>query len=443
LDLLKEFDKAIAPYHLAGQKLLLAVSGGVDSVVLTDLCSKHGLHFIIAHCNFQLRGEESERDEAFVRSLGEKYQKQVFVERYDTYAFAEEENLSIQEAARKLRYDFFDRLRREHECAYTLLAHHANDQIETVLMNFFRGTGLEGLTGMPEQNKLQANALRPMLHFKRKDILQYAQDNNLTWVDDSSNESVKYTRNLFRNELLPAIAKVYPQVEDNLLDNIDRLQKTNKLYKELVENLKTRLLVKKGNEIHIPVLQLMKYADTSLIYEVIKDYGFSEKQVEEVVKLSTAESGKYIANDQYRIIKHRHWFIIAPYVAASNTIVIDEGREVTYFPGGEIKTKSVKKEKFKLDKSEWTAQLDAGQLEWPLLFRRWKTADYFYPLGMKKKKKLSRFFIDQKLSKSQKENIWVVESNKKIIWVAGYRIDDRYKVVESTKEVLEISIPNP
>ncbi len=429
--------------NLSTEKFLAAVSGGIDSVVLCELCKQVGLKFSIAHCNFQLRGEESERDEQFVRKLGEKHGVEVFVKKFDTEAFANEKKLSIQEAARELRYDWFVQLRKEKGFVFTLLAHHADDNIETLLMNFFRGTGLQGLTAMPEENLDEKYFLRPLLALRRKEIIEFATVHQLQWIEDSSNASSKYTRNFFRNELLPAIKKVYPQVEENLLDNIERFKKANALYQNFVDELKKKVCESFASEIRIPVLKLMKYSDTSLIYEIIKDYGFGERQVDEVLKLADAESGKFIGNDGYQIIKHRNWFIIAPKAVTADTIAIEEGMENISFNGGRLELKMFAREKFHLQKKESIAQLDLKHIEFPLLLRKWKRGDYFYPLGMRKKKKLARFLIDQKLPKNQKENIWVLESNKKIIWVVGMRIDDRFKVMDSTKKVLSVSLKNP
>jgi tRNA(Ile)-lysidine synthase len=426
--------------NLLQGKFLAAVSGGVDSAVLCELCKQSGIQFTIGHCNFQLRGQESERDETFVRSLGEKYAVEVFVKRFDTNAFAEEKKISIQEAARDLRYGWFVELKKEKGFSFTLLAHHADDNIETLLMNFFRGTGLQGLTAMPEENLDEKFFLRPLLDVRRKEIIEFAQQNNLQWMEDSSNASSKYTRNFFRNELLPAIKNVYPQVEENLLGNIERFKKTNVLYQASIEELKRKVCEQYASEVRIPVLKLMKYQHTSLIYEIIKDYGFGEKQVGEVIKLAGADSGKFIENDQYQVIKHRNWFIIAPKASIAGTIAIEEGMEKVCFSSGQLELKTISKEKFHLDKKESVAQLDSKHIEYPLLLRKWKQGDYFYPLGMRKKKKLARFFIDQKLPKNQKENIWVLESNKKIVWILGMRIDDRFKITESTKEVLSINV---
>jgi tRNA(Ile)-lysidine synthase len=439
----EKFIGVLKERNLLQGKFLAAVSGGVDSVVLCELCKQHEIQFAIAHCNFQLRGEESERDEIFVKSLGEKYNVEVFVKRFDTEVYADEKKISIQEAARELRYDWFMQLKKERGFSFTLLAHHADDNIETLLMNFFRGTGLQGLTAMPDENLEEKFFLRPLLGVRRKEILEFAKQNELQWVEDSSNLSSKYTRNFFRNELLPAIQKVYPQAEENLLDNIDRFKQINALYQTSVEELKKKVCEPYVSEIRIPILKLMKYKNTSLIYEIIKDYGFGEKQVEEVIRLAGADSGKFIENNSWQIIKHRNWFIIAPKAEIADTMAIEKGMENICFKGGKLELKFFSKDKFHLQKKESIAQLDAKHIEYPLLLRKWKQGDYFYPLGMSKKKKLSRFFIDLKLPKNQKENIWVLESNKKILWIVGMRIDDRFKVTDSAKEILCVNLTNP
>ena len=441
--------------------MILAVSGGIDSVVLCELCKQAGYDFIIAHCNFQLRGEESERDEKFVKDLAEKYKVETKVKKFDTEKFAEENKMSIQEAARVLRYEWFDELvngelsivnrKTEpniHHSPFTihlLTAHHADDNAETALMNFCRGTGLHGLTGIPLSYE---HIRRPMLSFTREEILQFAKENKLEFVEDSSNLSSKYTRNFFRNEIIPAISKVFPQVNENLIDNINRFKEIEKLYKFAVNDIKKKLVKEKGNEWHIPVKQLMSYGNRALIYEVINDFGFTEKQIEEVIKLAESESGKYIDSPSlhYRIIKHRHWFIISPYNSTgSETIIIEQDNKKVSFEHGVLEFEQLQTTNHKPQTSNNIACLDAKNICYPFILRKWKQGDYFYPLGMKKKKKLSRFFIDQKLSKPEKEKAWVIEMDKKIIWVVGKRIDERFKVTEKTKTVLKINymgLPN-
>jgi tRNA(Ile)-lysidine synthase len=424
-------------------KLLLAVSGGVDSVVLCELCKQAGYDFIIAHCNFQLRGEESERDETFVKGLGNKYGVEVLVKKFDTESYAAENKQSIQEAARELRYNWFKELINQSTnklINFLLTAHHADDNNETLLMNFFRGTGLHGLTGIPVSS---GHIRRPLLSFSKDELIAFAKENNLEYVEDSSNQSSKYTRNFFRNEIIPAISKVYPQVKSNLQDNITRFKEIEKLYKLSVGEFKKKLCKEKRGEIYIPVKQLMVYDSKALVYEIIAAYGFNEKQVDEVIKLAESDSGRYIQSpaDNYRIIKHRHWFIISPVTTTEScNIIIEEGVTRTQFATRNLQIKTLMVADCRLPVDNSTACLDLKIISFPLLLRKWKTGDYFYPLGMKKKKKLSRFFIDQKLSKTEKENAWVIESGQRIIWLVGHRIDDRAKITDKTKRVLRLTI---
>ena len=458
MNLLQRYQEFIKKEHLFSpkDKLLLAVSGGVDSVVLCELCKQAAYDFIIAHCNFQLRGEESERDEKFVRQLGEKYKVEIKVKKFETEKFAQENKMSIQEAARVLRYEWFGVLvdssefgvgKYEHDSrlpTFLLTAHHGDDNIETLLMNFFRGTGLHGMTGIPISGPSTALAYikRPLLPFSKKELIEFAKENKLEFVEDSSNLSSKYTRNFFRNEIIPAISKVYPQVNENLIENINRFKEIEKLYKLSISDIKKKLVKEKGSEWHIPVKQLMGYNNRALIYEIISDFGFTEKQIDEVLKLAESDSGKYLDSPtlNYRLIKHRHWFIISLINSVdSRMIIIEEKDKTAQFEEGVVEIEKLQTTNYKPQTSNDIACLDSKEINFPLILRKWKTGDYFYPLGMKKKKKLSRFFIDQKLSKTEKEKVWVVEMDKKIIWVVGKRIDERFKVTDKTKNVLKIN----
>lgn len=465
MTLLERFKSNVNTNHLFSlkDKLILAVSGGVDSVVLCELCKQAGYDFIIAHCNFQLRGEESERDERFVNSLREKYEVEVKVRKFETQKYSDENKISVQEAARDLRYQWFFDLWYNSDLnditsddeegipgwntggssKIVLTAHHADDNIETVLMNFFRGTGLHGLTGIPVTgpSEILKFIRRPLLPFSKNELIAFANENNLEFVEDSSNLSSKYTRNFFRNEIIPAISKVYPEVKANVLDNIDRFTEIEKLYRVAVVSIKKKLIKERGKEWHIPVKQLMEYENRALIYDIIEDFDFTEKQIDEVIKLANSDSGKYVdsPNSNYRIIKHRHWFIISPVDSReSKTIIIEENNKQVVFEEGKIIIARLTSNP-KPPTSNNTACIDAKEIHYPLILRKWKQGDYFYPLGMKKKKKLSRFLIDQKLSKTEKEKTWVIEMNKKIIWVVGKRIDDRFKVTEKTKSVIRFS----
>ncbi|HEV2832316.1 MAG TPA: tRNA lysidine(34) synthetase TilS [Hanamia sp.] len=426
--------------------LLLAVSGGVDSVVLCELCKQANFHFEIAHCNFQLRGEESERDEKFARSLAKKYDVKIFVKKFNTKEYAAENKVSIQVAARELRYKWFEEVAgSEYQVAgsgnepWIVTAHHANDNIETLLMNFFKGTGIKGLQGILPR---QGNIIRPLLFAKKEEILQFARENNLSFVEDSSNSSDKYTRNYFRHQLIPAIQKVFPQVQENLLNNIDRYREIEVLYSQSVALHKKKLLEIKGNEVHIPVLKLLKVEPLkTILYEIIKDYGFTAHQTEEAVSLLKSESGKYISSATHKIIKNRNWLIIAPVnTLEANHILINENDKEIDFEDGKLRIKNYDLKMEKLPSSDFIATLDAAHVIFPLLLRKWKQGDYFYPLGMHHKKKLSKFFIDKKLSIADKEKVWIIESDKKIIWIVGRRIDDRFKITDKTKKILSIEL---
>lgn len=494
MDLLKSFIKYIQEQNLFQKNdyLLLAVSGGADSVALCELCFQAGFHFEMAHCNFQLRGEESERDEKFVRQLAEKYWTKVFVKKFDTKKYAQENKVSMQVAARELRYGWFDELLNEvsptiynaasgqsdnqlpvdisqissnpvpktssllpktshliptgsylvPQTSHLLTAHHANDNIETLLMNFFKGTGIKGLQGiLPKQGKI----IRPLLFAKKEEIVSFINENNLEFVEDSSNSSEKYTRNFFRLQLIPSIQNVFPQVEENLINNIDRFKEIEILYKQSVELHKKNLLEQKGNEVHIPALKLLKSKPLkTIVYEIIKEYGFTAHQTDEALHLLNSESGKYISSATHRILKNRNWLIIAPLnTLEANHILINQNDKEIVFESGKLifKKEDAKANGFgneKISSSHFTAMLDAKNITFPLLLRKWKQGDYFYPLGMQKKKKLSKFFIDQKMSLTEKEKVWVIESNKRIIWIIGKRIDDRFKITPKTKKVLSI-----
>ena len=425
-------------------RLLLAVSGGVDSVVLCELCKQAGFDFVIAHCNFQLRGEESERDEKFVKTLTEKYAVEVFVKKFNTKEISATEKKSIETTARDLRYQWFYEIIGNIQLAindqrltanFIVTAHHADDNIETAAMNFFRGTGIAGVRGMlPKQGKI----IRPLLFARRKQLEDFAATNQLEFVTDSSNLENDYTRNFFRNKILPLVAKTYPGAAENILNNIQRFSETEQLYQQAIEQHKKKLLEKKGNEFHIPVLKLQKIQPVqTVLYEILKDFNFSSRHADEALSLLKSETGKYIQSSTHRVIKNRHWLIISPIKSEqAQHILIEAGDKNISFEQGQLQIEKLPASNIKLQTSTVVAQLDAAEIKFPLLLRKWKQGDYFYPLGMQKKKKLSRFFTDQKLSLTQKENTWVIEMNKKIIWIVGMRIDDRFKISTFTKEIL-------
>jgi len=421
--------------------LLLAVSGGVDSVVLAALCRQAGYRFHLAHVNFQLRGNESERDEIFVRELASSWDVPFHTIRFDTGTVAAKNKCSVQEAARQLRYEWFEKviesLHFEHAAetpSIICTAHHLDDNIETMVMHFFRGTGISGLRGMlPRQGRVA----RPLLEVSKEELTAYAAENKLNWVEDSSNAESKYTRNAIRNKLLPLAETIYPEAIGNLARNLSRFRDVESLYHQAIALYKKKLVKITGNEAHLPVALLQKsHPFSTILFEIINQYNFHPAQVDEVKLLLNAVSGKYVASSTHRIFKNRKWLIIAPLqTTVADNILIGEEAEYIDFPAGKINI--IRFENPTISRHKFIATLDRSLIRFPLLLRKWKPGDYFYPFGMKKKKKLSRFFIDNKLSTTEKENVWVLEMNKKIIWVIGHRIDDRFRVSSNTTATLK------
>ena len=435
MELIKQFEEFVQEEGLFGPKdtLLLAVSGGLDSATLCELCHQAGYHFVIAHANFQLRGEESMRDEAFVRALGARYGKEVLVRTFDTEQYAAERRCSIQVAARELRYSWFEEVR---SGGVIVTAHHLDDNVETLLMNFFKGTGIAGLRAILPR---QGNVVRPLLFATREMLEQFAAQRQLQWVEDSSNASDKYTRNYVRHQLIPLLASVYPGVTRHLGDNIERFRDIEVLYRQAVDQHKSKLLQQRGEEVHIPVLKLQKSRPLpTLVYEIIHPFGFSSQQVDPVIALLSSGSGKYVLSTSHRILKDRNWLIISPLGNMSgNNVLIESPEGRISYEGGELRLQLQPNAGPSSEPS--VAWLNASAIQFPLLLRKWRPGDYFYPLGMRKKKKLARFFIDSKLSLIEKEKVWVLEMNKKIIWVVGMRIDDRFRLDEHTSQALKIS----
>lgn len=447
MQLIDRFQEYIKEQHLFQKNdfLLVAVSGGVDSVVLCELLHRCGYSFSIAHCNFQLRGEESNRDEDFVTSLSEKYNAGFFLKKFETAEYADSHKVSIQVAARELRYQWFEEILSKEESIsggkYILTAHHLNDSIETMLMNFFKGTGIKGLQGIvPRQNHI----VRPLLFCGKNELLDFAHAHQCEFVEDSSNSSDKYTRNFFRHRIIPLLEELYPKVQDNLENNLHRLGDVLELYSQSIEAHKRELLDKRGEEIFIPINKLIKHKPLpTIIYEIIKDFGFTHRQVDDVLDLLKSETGKYQQSPSHKIIKNRDWLIISPNENLISTYFsIEKEQARIQFPGGILHFSFL--EKLPID---WQSQapksvfLDAEKIDFPLLLRRWKTSDYFYPFGMnRKKKKVGKFLSDERLSPVEKEKIWVLQSGLKIMWVVGKRIDERFKITPQTKQFLKITI---
>lgn len=457
MDLPRRFIEFIHKNHLFQKNdlLIIAVSGGVDSIVLCDLCYTLKFSFAMAHCNFKLRGEESDRDEQFVKDIAAKYNVNLAIKTFDTEAYSKEYKISIQLAARELRYAWFKKLveddadaynlwsaeKQIHSNKYVLTAHHGDDNVETVLLNFMKGTGLNGLTGIPQKRD---HLVRPLLFATKDEILQYAHENSLAYVEDSSNASEKYTRNFIRHTIVPAAENVVPKLKQNISHSIKRFKEIDIIFNAAVEQIKKKLVTITGNELHIPVLKLLKQPGyPTVLFEIIKDYNFTSHQLGDVVQLLQSETGKQVRSSTHIIFKNRSWLIIAPVnPALAENILIENADEDIPFDknSSRLKLQIIEASVDPVTQHNAEAYFDIEQITFPFILRKWKVGDYFYPLGMTKKKKINRFLIDQKLSITQKEKVYVIEMNNKIIWVVGYRIDERFKVTPSTKQVLKLSV---
>ena len=306
-------------------------------------------------------------------------------------------------------------------------------------MNVFRGTGIKGLTGIPLWDK-KNKIIRPLLFALRNDIVAYATENKLAWVEDSSNKKDNYTRNFFRHQIIPLVEQKFTNAKENVLHNISKWNDVATIYAHQLNQYKKTLLIKDKAEYKIPILLLKKsVAYKTVLWELVKEFGFTTNQLHDIVCLLDADNGNFVQSNEYRIFKNRKWLIIATLQTnVAQQILIEETDKNIVFEKGKLSFKSLAAKEIAITSNKSVALLNATEMKYPLLLRKWKEGDYFYPLGMKKKKKLSRFFIDLKLSSTEKENVWVIEMNKKIVWIVNYRIDDRFKIEPNTNNVLRI-----
>lgn len=440
-NLLHKVKALLAEYqlNLARKRTLLAVSGGMDSVAMIEIFHQLGYEFGIAHCNFQLRGEESEGDEALVKALAYIHRVPFYHVRFDTAEYAQNKNVSIQVAARELRYEWFEKMRAEHKYDYLATAHHLNDNIETVLHNFIKGTGVKGLRGMlVRRDKL----IRPMLSLSQEEISEFQKEHKLEYREDSSNASDKYTRNNIRHNLVPLIEEINPGFESGFADRLKVFSDLEALYQSKVQKTNKQLFEKRGGDTYIPIRKLKKLSDRrSILFEYLQPQGFTISQVDDILGALDSDSGKQFLSSTTRVVKDRQFLIITQNAAKDFTsILIEKDDKEVVLPNAKIAI-SHDGGNVKIKKEKAYAYLDFDKLEFPLILRHWKKGDYFYPFGMKlKKKKVSKYFKDQKIPINEKETIWILESNKKIVWIAGERIDERFKVTEKTKQVFVLKI---
>ena len=420
---------------LKDKKLLLATSGGIDSMVMLHLFQQLESQIAIAHCNFQLRGIESFEDQKFIQDYADANAVPVYITQFDTTTFAEDYKLSTQVAARELRYNWFYELLETEEYDYILTAHHADDNLETFLINLSRGTGLDGLTGIPDQNE---NVVRPLLAFSQQEIEEYAKLNNIQWREDSSNASDKYVRNKIRHHLVPLLKELNPNFISSFQKTQNYLQEAKDMVDDAAIMVYQQVATQEDENISFDLIKLKKLPNyKSYLYQWLNEFRFTAWN--DIYDLVESQSGKYVLSSEYRLLKDRETLILSPvdfsvdkqeYFIDANHTVVNVPLNITFSPVADRTIVSNK-----------TIFVDSNKLQYPLLLRRWNEGDQFQPFGMDgKSKKISKFFKDEKLSLLEKENTWLLCSNNRIVWIVGHRQDERFKIENTTKNILKIQL---
>ncbi len=424
----------------SGQRVLLAISGGIDSMVLLYLFEQSGFDYGVVHCNFNLRGKESEEDEQFVREQVHQHGTEAFFESFETREYARMKGISIEMAARELRYEFFERIRTEHDYDCIATAHHKDDLIETFFLNLSRKTGIKGLTGIKEKS---GHLIRPLLFADREEIEQFAAKNYITFREDSSNSEVVFQRNFLRHKILPLFSELNPAFKKNMLASIENLKDAEKVYGRFMREQSAGVLLKSGNDLVITISSLQKSTFPKvLLLEILSEFNFNVTVVDEVYQSLETGSGKQFFSKTHRLVKDRKQLFISEIKEENDKIYYIEEDDIELFAPFDITLEKFRAEDFQLIKHANTACIDLDEIEFPLLIRKWKQGDYFQPLGMTGFKKLSDFFIDQKVPIHEKENTWLLCSGKKIIWIMGHRLDNRFKITTQSKRILKIEIKN-
>jgi len=420
--------------------VLLAVSGGKDSVLMAQLFKLADFRFSIAHCNFNLRADEAQRDEAFVKLLAEQLEVPFHVIHFDTKTFAEKNGISTQMAARQLRYQWFEELRIQHNYQYVAVAHHQNDAIETVLLNLVRGTGISGMHGiLPKRGYL----VRPLLFLSRQQINELVDENRLAYVEDSSNNSNKYARNKLRLDVVPHLQEINPKLEETFAKNIKRFAETEALLQQVVANTKQQIFKENNGIISIKIEDVLCLNPQKLLlFELLRSFLFTDEVVDEILASLAKQSGTSFYSATHRITINREQLIIS---------TLEKNEEPLYYLHGEGKLEIGYQKRINVCFSDNinfiahkdTAYIDADLLIFPLVVRYKDDGDKFKPLGMKVFKKLSDFFIDEKVPLPQKSKVPIlINGNGEIIWVAGMRQDERYKLGATTKKVAIFELSN-
>lgn len=439
--MLPELEKYIENEQLfqPSDRLVLAVSGGVDSMVMLELFRQLPYDYVVAHCNFKLRGAESDGDEAFMHDYCGEHGIELYVKTFDTREFAFQEGISIEMAARELRYNWFYELLDALGYQYLLTAHHQDDLVETMLINLSRGTGIRGLTGIHPK---KGRTVRPLLFASQEQIVGYALARKIPYRDDSSNDELIYNRNLIRHQVIPLLEKVNSAFKLNAAKAANVLRETERIYQAKIEDEKQQLISPNGGNLNLSIayLKTLPFAPT-LLFEVLHPFGFNSDQTREILQALDAEAGKTFHSETHRLVKDREQLILSPtaeerlnrHYIESDCMEIEEPIRMQI-------QQLAKDTGFRFSKDPLIADLDFDQLEFPLVLKKWEQGEYFQPLGMDGFKKLSDFFIDEKFSIPEKENCWILYSNGKVVWITGHRIDNRFKITSDTKRVLRVSI---
>ena len=420
--------------------LLVGVSGGIDSVVLVDLLDRAGLAFAVAHCNFHLRGAESDRDEIFVKALAAKYEKPFFEKSFDTLEVASERGISIEMAARELRYQWFEETRKNHHFDWILVAHHTDDQIETIFLNLARGTGISGLTGM---KVVQGRLVRPLLFASRNDIEKYATDRMLDFREDSTNALTEFQRNKIRHLLIPIMEELNPSFRAGILETMAHLRDTSLIFRQAIERageLVMRRTETGDTEISLSELKLLNPL-TAYLFEFLKSFHFNGEVVAEMARALDGQPGKQFFSSTHRAVLDRETILVQKLMTSpSKRYYLEENCTAITHPIQLAISTQKRKARESLKTSCKTALLDKDKLQFPLILRKWQIGDYFRPLGMQGMKKLSDFFVDEKFSLPQKENCWLLTNGEEIVWIVGFRLDDRYKITAETENLLVVRV---
>ncbi|HRH02804.1 MAG TPA: tRNA lysidine(34) synthetase TilS [Bacteroidia bacterium] len=437
----KHFEKFVGEQKLfePGDKILLAVSGGLDSMVMLYLFIACKATIAVAHCNFKLRGKESNEDERFVKLICEKNAIPFYSTRFDTKKFAHENQVSIQMAARNLRYEWFEKLRKKINANYISTAHHKTDVAETMLINLLRGTGISGLHGIyPKKNKL----IRPLLFSTRSELEKFAIANKINFREDKSNASTEYVRNQIRHWVLPQLAKINPEFEEQFYASAQNIYQSELLYRQLVQEKQNSLQQLTHSDTRLSIVKLKKLNPLpTYLYEFLKSYNFNSTVCTEISEALNGKSGKIFSSSSHRLLVDREELVISKIelTKTGDSFLINKNDTAIDHPI-QLKFKTFQNNAaYQLKRNKSIAQIDLQKIEFPLVLRKWKEGDKFYPLGMKGSKKLSDFFIDTKLSIFEKEKIWLLCSGDKIVWIVNHRLDNRFKINSTTQKIIEVA----